>query len=169
MKLYLLITVISMTIIFGGLSQGMLVIKQEATGIILECPRTKLWEKDGVMYERLTDNGNIKLSKLSDSDTGEYSCSDSHERFSAFVFIKLCRNCVELDPGTISGIVVGDIIATVFIALAIYCVTSSNRDKASQVSEKQILVAQEQNDVYQHLGNRRGSCEYSQLSPRLKV
>ncbi|XP_078415328.1 T-cell surface glycoprotein CD3 delta chain-like isoform X2 [Cetorhinus maximus] len=145
------------------------VIKEEANGITLECPRAKKWEKDGVNYEKLTDNGNVRLAKLSDSDTGEYSCTDGHQRSSAYVFIKLCRNCVELDPGTISGIVVGDIIATVFIALAIYCVTSSYKGKASQVSEKQSLVPHDHNDVYQHLGNRRGSCEYSQLTPRLKI
>ncbi|XP_072342414.1 T-cell surface glycoprotein CD3 delta chain-like isoform X2 [Scyliorhinus torazame] len=155
--------------LFLGVSQGYLVIKKEANGIILECPHIKEWEKDGVTYEKLMANGNVKLAKLSDSDTGEYSCIDGPERSSVSVFIKLCRNCVELDPSTISGIVVGDIIATVFIALAIYCVTTSNKDKASQVPEKQDLVPHDHNDVYQHLGNRRGSCEYSQLSPRLKI
>ncbi|XP_041029995.1 uncharacterized protein LOC121269479 isoform X7 [Carcharodon carcharias] len=119
-----LIIVTIVTILLFGPSHA-IVIKEEANGITLECPRAKHWEKDGMMYEKLTDNGNIKLAKLSDSDTGEYSCTDDHQRSSAYVFIKL--------------------------------------------SEKQSLVPHDHNDVYQHLGNRRGSCEYSQLTPRLKV
>ncbi|XP_067910292.1 T-cell surface glycoprotein CD3 delta chain-like isoform X4 [Heterodontus francisci] len=158
-----------MVMIFRGNSQALVVIKEEADGIILECPHVKEWEKDGVSYERLMDNGNVKLAKLSDSDTGQYTCTDGQKRSSAHVFVKLCSNCVQLDPSTISGIVVGDIIATIFIAVAIYCVTSSNKGRGSQALERESLVPHDHNDVYQDLGKRRGSCEYSELGPRLKI
>ncbi|XP_067826918.1 T-cell surface glycoprotein CD3 delta chain-like isoform X5 [Heptranchias perlo] len=143
----------------------MVVIKEQADGIILECPNSKEWEKNG----RMMDNGNVKLTKLSDSDTGEYTCINGHERSSAYVFVRLCRNCVELDASTISGIVVGDIIATIFIAVAIYCVSSSNMGKDYRTSDKQSLVPHDHNDLYQDLGKRRASCEYSELAPRLKI
>uniref|UniRef100_UPI00398F8D09 T-cell surface glycoprotein CD3 delta chain-like n=1 Tax=Pristiophorus japonicus TaxID=55135 RepID=UPI00398F8D09 len=147
----------------------MVVIEEQAAGITLQCRNMKEWEKDGVNYAKLTDNGKVKITRLSDSDSGEYSCTDGDDRSSAFVFVKLCRNCVALDPSTIFGIVVGDLIATIFIAVAIYCVTTSNKDKGHRASDKQNLVPRDQNDVYQDLGKRRGSCEYSQLAPRLKL
>ncbi|XP_078251846.1 T-cell surface glycoprotein CD3 delta chain-like [Rhinoraja longicauda] len=143
----------------------MVVIKEESGGIIMECPTVGEWEKDGVIYAGKTHNGNMKLIKLSDTDTGEYTCADGQKRSTAFVFVKLCKNCVQLDANTISGIVIGDLIATIFIGVAIYCVASSKGRKAS---DKQHLVPHN-NDLYQDLGNRRGSSEYSQLAPRLKI
>ncbi|XP_069750721.1 TYRO protein tyrosine kinase-binding protein isoform X3 [Narcine bancroftii] len=151
--------------LFFGSSQERIVVKEMSGGITLECPNIGEWEKDGVSYSGKMDNGNVKLTALSDTDSGEYTCSDGQKRFSTFVFVKLCKNCVELDPHTISGIVVGDLIATVFLAVAIYCVVSSNKGKAS---DKQSLVPLN-NDLYQDLGQRRGSSEYTQLAPRLKI
>ncbi|XP_048418100.1 T-cell surface glycoprotein CD3 gamma chain-like isoform X2 [Stegostoma tigrinum] len=166
MKCYiLLVTVTAVALQLCGVSQASLVIKEQTNGIILECPHSKSWKKDGITYDKVMDNGNVILSTLSDSDSGEYSCTGDHGTSSALVFVRFCRNCVKLDPGTISGIVVGDIIATTLIALAVYFVLSSNKDKASNESEKQNLVPLDHNDLYQDLGTRRGSCEYSQLSP----
>ncbi|XP_032905596.1 T-cell surface glycoprotein CD3 delta chain-like isoform X2 [Amblyraja radiata] len=160
-----LVFAIGATILLFGFSQEMIVIKEESGGITMKCPIVGEWEKDGVNYAGKTHDGNMKLTKLSDTDTGEYTCTVGQKRSTAFVFVKLCKNCVQLDANTISGIVIGDLIATVFIALAIYCVASSKGGKAS---DEQHLVPHN-NDLYQDLRNRRGSSEYSQLAPRLKI
>ena len=44
----------------------------------------------------------------------------------------MCENCIELDPGTISGIVVADVIITILIAVAVYCVSGSERGRSSR-------------------------------------
>uniref|UniRef100_A0A4W3H304 Uncharacterized protein n=1 Tax=Callorhinchus milii TaxID=7868 RepID=A0A4W3H304_CALMI len=109
--------------------------KIQKNGITLQCPHSKGWEKDGVNYTMKVSGENVNLVKLSDKDTGEYTCFDGHHDISAFVFVRLCQNCVQLDTSTISGIVVGDLIATLLIALATYCVSSSlNREGAHQDS-----------------------------------
>lgn len=38
----------------------------------------------------------------------------------------VCQNCIELDAATISGILVADIIATVLLAIAVYCITGQD-------------------------------------------
>ncbi|XP_072094393.1 T-cell surface glycoprotein CD3 delta chain-like isoform X2 [Mobula birostris] len=157
--------VVGAAFLLFGISDGTVVFKEQSGGIALQCPNAGEWEKDGVSYAGKMDNGNLKLPRLSDTDTGEYTCINGQQRSSAFVFVKLCKNCVQLDPNTISGIVIGDLIATIFIAVAIYCVVSSNKGKASGNRS----FAPHNNDLYQELANRRGSSEYSQLTPRLKI
>uniref|UniRef100_A0A4W3GM03 Uncharacterized protein n=1 Tax=Callorhinchus milii TaxID=7868 RepID=A0A4W3GM03_CALMI len=114
--------------------------KIQKNGITLQCPHSKGWEKDGVNYTMKVSGENVNLVKLSDKDTGEYTCFDGHHDISAFVFVRLCQNCVQLDTSTISGIVVGDLIATLLIALATYCVSSSlNREGAHQGKNTRLL------------------------------
>ncbi|XP_059813004.1 T-cell surface glycoprotein CD3 delta chain-like isoform X2 [Hypanus sabinus] len=160
-KILVFIVVGAAFLLFGN-SDGTVVIKEQSSGITLQCPNAGEWEKDGVSLAGKMDNGNVKLTRLSDTDTGEYTCIDGQQKSSAFVFVKLCKNCVQLDPNTISGIVIGDLIATIFIAVAIYCVVSSNKASGNR-------SISHNNDLYQELANRRGSSEYSQLTPRLKI
>eukprot|EP00062_Callorhinchus_milii_P025701 gi/632986965/ref/XP_007910534.1/ PREDICTED: T-cell surface glycoprotein CD3 gamma chain [Callorhinchus milii] len=163
-----LVTVVVTVVLFGDMHAN-LHAKIQKNGITLQCPHSKGWEKDGVNYTMKVSGENVNLVKLSDKDTGEYTCFDGHHDISAFVFVRLCQNCVQLDTSTISGIVVGDLIATLLIALATYCVSSSlNREGAHQESDRQSLVPINDDNVYQHLGNRVNS-EYSELTPRLKI
>ncbi|XP_072885930.1 T-cell surface glycoprotein CD3 delta chain-like isoform X2 [Hemitrygon akajei] len=155
----ILVFIVFIVFLLFGNSDGTVVIKEQSSGITLQCPNAGEWEKDG----RKMDSGIVKLTRLSDTDTGEYTCIDGQQRSSTFVFVKLCKNCVQLDPSTISGIVIGDLIATIFIAVAIYCVVSSNKASGNR------SFIPHNNDLYQELANRRGSSEYSQLTPRLKI
>ncbi|KAM9113868.1 T-cell surface glycoprotein CD3 delta chain [Pangshura tecta] len=72
----------------------------------------------------------------------------------------MCQNCIELDAATISGIVVADVIATVFLAIAVYCITSQESGRHLRASDRQTLIANEQ--LYQPLGERDNE-QYSRL------
>ncbi|KAM6932294.1 T-cell surface glycoprotein CD3 delta chain, partial [Lycodopsis pacificus] len=44
-----------------------------------------------------------------------------------FVKFRTCDNCIELDTASITGMVVGDVVATIVIGVAVYLVASLNR------------------------------------------
>ncbi|NWY07222.1 CD3D protein, partial [Nothoprocta ornata] len=60
------------------------------------------------------------------------------------VHYRLCQNCIELDAATISGIVVADVVATVFLAIAVYCISGHDKGRLSRASDRQNLIANDQ-------------------------
>lgn len=44
----------------------------------------------------------------------------------------MCQNCVELNSGTLAGIIIGDIIATLFLALGVYCFAGYETGRLSE-------------------------------------
>lgn len=58
------------------------------------------------------------------------------------VYFVVCQNCIELDAATISGIVVADIVATIFLAIAVYCITGQERGHLSRGEERGAFVLQ---------------------------
>ncbi|NWX91985.1 CD3D protein, partial [Nothoprocta pentlandii] len=56
----------------------------------------------------------------------------------------VCQNCIELDAATISGIVVADVVATVFLAIAVYCISGHDKGRLSRASDRQNLIANDQ-------------------------
>lgn len=47
-------------------------------------------------------------------------------------FPTVCQNCVELDSATLAGIVITDIIATVLLALGVYCFAGHETGRLSR-------------------------------------
>nr|XP_013042756.1 uncharacterized protein LOC106039849 isoform X2 [Anser cygnoides] len=74
---------------------------------------------------------------------------------------KVCQNCIEVDAPTISGIVVADVIATVLLMVAVYCISGQDKGRMSRASDRQNLIANEQ--LYQPLGERDDG-QYSRLA-----
>ncbi|NXA43371.1 CD3D protein, partial [Eudromia elegans] len=56
----------------------------------------------------------------------------------------VCQNCIEVDAATVSGIVVADVVATVFLAIAVYCVSGHDKGRLSRASDRQNLIANDQ-------------------------
>ncbi|NXR06463.1 CD3D protein, partial [Semnornis frantzii] len=56
----------------------------------------------------------------------------------------VCQNCIQVDAATISGIVVADVVATIFLAVAVYCISGQDRTRMSRASDRQNLIANEQ-------------------------
>ncbi|NWR89998.1 CD3D protein, partial [Furnarius figulus] len=75
---------------------------------------------------------------------GLYMCDTGNEMAKLQVYYRMCQNCIEVDAATISGIVIADVVATVLLAMAVYCVTGHDRGHLSRASDRQNLIANEQ-------------------------
>ncbi|XP_068173850.1 uncharacterized protein [Antennarius striatus] len=77
-----------------------------------------------------------------------------------------CENCIHLDVATIAGLVVGNVVATVVMGVAVYLIASQNRPIKShkKSSDKQLLVLNEgggaNNEPYQALQPKRDTYDF---------
>ncbi|XP_075956632.1 T-cell surface glycoprotein CD3 gamma chain [Anarhichas minor] len=85
----------------------------------------KLGCRNGYLVKKDT---NVESLEYKDENTGEYTCvhNDIHGA-KIFVKFRTCDNCVELDTASITGMVVGDVVATIVIGVAVYLIASLNR------------------------------------------
>ncbi|KAJ1189982.1 hypothetical protein NDU88_006723 [Pleurodeles waltl] len=152
-----------------GLGSGVNVTVRESLGeLVLECKgaTNAEWNTGGRNLE-------VNLGALTRDPRGTYSCSEHgnpQSKDTLQVYVRMCENCIELDPGTISGIVVADVIITILIAVAVYCVSGSEKGRPSRgkSSDKQVLIPNDQ--LYQPLRDREESA-YSHITasrPRRK-
>lgn len=147
-------------IIKGVVTQGSKAedLKVEIRGhdVVLKCNSTDVkWRKDGASINE--DSTELNLGAETGDPRGVYECTVG---YSVQVYFRMCQNCIELDAATISGIVVADVIATVFLAIAVYCITSQESGRHLRASDRQNLIANEQ--LYQPLGERDNE-QYSRL------
>uniref|UniRef100_H3BFR3 T-cell surface glycoprotein CD3 gamma chain n=1 Tax=Latimeria chalumnae TaxID=7897 RepID=H3BFR3_LATCH len=162
-----------------SVSTGPIEVQERGEQVVLACKgvasQNVQWKKDGEeILSNRRDNKTLGIGKAEEDPRGLYGCSDtgpspasSHK---LYVFFHMCENCVSLDPGTISGIIVGDIVATLLIAFAVYCVSAQNSIKTFRASDRQNLIQNDVNQLYQPLGDRDDSA-YSHIGasrPRKK-
>uniref|UniRef100_G1TP12 T-cell surface glycoprotein CD3 delta chain n=1 Tax=Oryctolagus cuniculus TaxID=9986 RepID=G1TP12_RABIT len=72
----------------------------------------------------------------------------------------VCQNCVELDSATLAGIVITDIIATLLLALGVYCFSGHETGRLSGAADTQALLRNDQ--LYQTLQDR-DDAQYSRI------
>ncbi|NXL64979.1 CD3D protein, partial [Chordeiles acutipennis] len=73
---------------------------------------------------------------------GTYTCeTESRKKRSLQVHYRMCQNCIEVDAPTISGIVITDVVATVFLAIAVYCITGQDKGHMSRGEGRPPLTA----------------------------
>nr|XP_005299826.1 T-cell surface glycoprotein CD3 gamma chain-like [Chrysemys picta bellii] len=139
-------------------------VKVEIRGrdVVLKCgefqsPQPDInWQRDGITLGN--NNSELNLGAEADDPRGVYKCKN--DIIPVQVYFRMCQNCIELDAATISGIVVADVIATVFLAIAVYCITGQDSGRRLRASDRQNLIANEQ--LYQPLGERDNE-QYSRL------
>ncbi|XP_078055272.1 T-cell surface glycoprotein CD3 gamma chain-like isoform X4 [Mustelus asterias] len=161
MKLYLLITVISMTIIFGEPVSAKVVINEEKGKISVKCEPDETLKQNGEEPENQT-------MQLTDPFSGQFSCVSSkvQGKEDMFVFLNMCKNCVTMDAAGISGILIASVTFTVLIAVAVYSVSAPDKVWSHQASDRHPLMRNEAADaVYSHLDNA-GKSMYSELGRR---
>uniref|UniRef100_A0A8C5V396 CD3 delta subunit of T-cell receptor complex n=1 Tax=Microcebus murinus TaxID=30608 RepID=A0A8C5V396_MICMU len=73
---------------------------------------------------------------------------------------QVCQNCVELNPASLAGIIITDIIATLLLALGVYCFAGHETGRLSGAADIQALLRNDQ--VYQPLRDRE-DVQYSRL------
>uniref|UniRef100_A0A8C5TGQ9 Ig-like domain-containing protein n=1 Tax=Malurus cyaneus samueli TaxID=2593467 RepID=A0A8C5TGQ9_9PASS len=100
-------------------------VKEFSGKVFLECVRgpgnaNVTWWKDG---NAVGNEAQLDLSSAYDDPRGLYTCETGKNRNSLQVHYRMCQNCIQVDAPTISGIVIADVVATLFLAVAVYCVT----------------------------------------------
>ncbi|XP_020364019.2 T-cell surface glycoprotein CD3 delta chain [Oncorhynchus kisutch] len=141
--------------------------------IKLSCP-------DGFHFQNT--NETTRTLEYKDENTNEYVCKkvnglvsdDSNVKI--YVKFRTCDNCVELDTTAAVGMVVGDLVATVLIGVAVYSIASQPKATlitGKKTSSKMGLINNEASaneDLtgnYQPLNKRRmDRSEYSTLPER---
>ncbi|XP_034404203.1 T-cell surface glycoprotein CD3 gamma chain-like isoform X1 [Cyclopterus lumpus] len=132
-------------------------VTETADGIKLSC---------GQKYQVEAAGGkNIDFLDYKDENTGEYRCvrTNGTEGPKIYVKFRTCDNCIELDLTSITGMVVGDVVATLVIGVAVYLIASQTRiapvTARKKSSDRQHLVRNEMsgdpNDHYQTLVGRQ--------------
>nr|ADK27328.1 CD3 gamma/delta protein [Siniperca chuatsi] len=135
-------------------------VKAVSDGIQVSC-------SEGYNIASKTGNDKSLVLPYKDESTGEYTCvsadgtDDTSEKPPAiYVKFRTCDNCINLDPPSIAGIVVGNVVATTVIGVAVYLIASQNRSGPTishkKSSDRQHLVPNEvsnraPNDHYQPL------------------
>ncbi|XP_023689196.2 T-cell surface glycoprotein CD3 delta chain-like [Paramormyrops kingsleyae] len=135
--------------------------------ITLTCVNGESWEKpEGTTHE----NGEKIVLNYNDDASGEYHCkAKGDNKLAIYVKLRTCDNCIQLEVGTIMGIIIGDILATILIGVAVYSVASQPKARGygssySKASDRQNLIQNQQNDTYTAL--QGPSSEYSKLERR---
>ncbi|KAM8795472.1 T-cell surface glycoprotein CD3 delta chain [Eudromia elegans] len=153
-----------------GQQQQQAVLVQEASGrVSLQCPAgagaAVSWWRRGAA---VGSGPRLELGAAHDDPRGLYTCrvrgggGAAPRDVALHVHYRLCQNCIEVDAATVSGIVVADVVATVFLAIAVYCVSGHDKGRLSRASDRQNLIANDQ--LYQPLGERNDG-PYSRLAP----
>nr|QPF15768.1 Cd3gd protein [Chaunax abei] len=155
------------------LTESKITVKRDSDGIVLRC-------EDNYEMKSSNDETVEKLS-YSDENTGEYKCvmksgvSDALETEGPKIYVKFwtCDNCIEFNLTVITGLVIGDVVATVVILVAVYLVASQSHigpiTSHKKSSDRQLLVPNEvssraSNDHYQELMHKRDV--YDELTNR---
>ncbi|KAK1153381.1 T-cell surface glycoprotein CD3 delta chain-like isoform X1 [Acipenser oxyrinchus oxyrinchus] len=151
---------------------GWVFITSLITALLLVVPDIKV-ESEGEEDIKLTcENGkwvnnDSELSlKNEDSNSNEYACVKGEKTQDLS-----CNNCLQLEAGTVAGIVVGDVIATVLIAVAVYCVSSQQKSGGyigNKASDRQNLLMNDGNNMVYEPLRERDDGAYSKLAPRGK-
>ncbi|XP_048837050.1 T-cell surface glycoprotein CD3 gamma chain-like [Brienomyrus brachyistius] len=132
--------------------------------IKLKCKNGKKWVSPIGSEESTT-----LVLDYNDAASGEYHCISDSTNVTILVKFRTCDNCIQLDIGSLMGLIIGDILATFFIGAAVYLVVSQPKARAygssySKASDRQNLIQNQQNDTYMPLQGH--SSEYSKLERR---
>ncbi|XP_074071271.1 T-cell surface glycoprotein CD3 delta chain isoform X2 [Macrotis lagotis] len=140
---------------FGDKSLHITVVESEDK-IFLMCQGTEgSWDiVEESSATKYPSNKSADLGKKIQDPRGIYSCSDSKGKKSSrlHVYYRMCQNCVEVNSGSLIGVLIADVIATIILAVGVYCFAGHEKEFLSTALEKQILM---QNDtLYQPLKDR---------------
>ncbi|XP_069547210.1 T-cell surface glycoprotein CD3 gamma chain-like isoform X2 [Brachyistius frenatus] len=122
-------------------------------------------------------SGQTRTLTYRDDNTGEYQCSDSEHGHIHKIYVKFrtCDNCIDLDEVSISGIVIGEVVATTVIGVAVYLIASQAQTRPvtsnKKGSDRQHLVpvdmSRNSDGHYQPLRRQAGQRDmYDVLSPK---
>ncbi|XP_025212549.1 T-cell surface glycoprotein CD3 delta chain isoform X1 [Theropithecus gelada] len=131
--------------------------------VFVKCNTSVTWV-EGTVGTLLTNNTRLDLGKRILDPRGIYRCNGTDiykdKESTVQVHYRMCQNCVELDPATLAGIIVTDVIATLLLALGVFCFAGHETGRLSGAADTQALLRNDQ--VYQPLRDR-DDAQYSRL------
>uniref|UniRef100_A0A8D3CM40 CD3 gamma/delta subunit Ig-like domain-containing protein n=1 Tax=Scophthalmus maximus TaxID=52904 RepID=A0A8D3CM40_SCOMX len=109
------------------LAADKITVKTVSGGVRLTCEGTDAYFKKG---EELVKSQELPYK---DGASGEYTCVHNHSKSEEYIFVKFrtCDNCIEIDPASILGLAVGNVLATIVLGVAVYLVASQSGPVAS--------------------------------------
>ncbi|XP_036602488.1 T-cell surface glycoprotein CD3 delta chain [Trichosurus vulpecula] len=124
--------------------------------IFLKCNATEFsWNAFDESPEKdYPSNKSADLGRKIQDPRGVYQCVNKKDKDSPIlhVYYRMCQNCVELNSGSLIGVFIANIIATIILAIGIYCFAGHEEGYLSAAFDKPILM---QNDaLYQPLRDR---------------
>ncbi|XP_076968877.1 T-cell surface glycoprotein CD3 delta chain [Tamandua tetradactyla] len=142
--------------------------------VVLNCNASTghIYRKEGELF---LGEKSVNLGKRILDPRGTFKCNgtdDNSEKEEKEVILqvyyRMCLNCVELDSATLAGIVVTDIIASLLLAVGVYCFAGHETGRSFGAVDTQTLLRNEQ--LYQPLRDR-DDVQYSRIGgnwPRQK-
>ncbi|XP_037003242.2 T-cell surface glycoprotein CD3 delta chain isoform X2 [Artibeus jamaicensis] len=149
--------------LLSQVSPGQKVVEELEDKVILNCNNSITW-LSGTRGKSFSDNKILDLGKRILDPRGLYECNvtleNSFKTYTVQVYYRMCQNCVELDSATLAGIIVTDVIATLLLALGVYCFAGHETGRLSRTADTQALWRNDQ--LYQPLRDRNDA-QYSRL------
>ncbi|XP_063492624.1 T-cell surface glycoprotein CD3 delta chain isoform X1 [Symphalangus syndactylus] len=131
--------------------------------VFVNCNTSITWV-EGTVGTLLSDNTRLDLGKRILDPRGMYRCNGTDiykdKESTVQIHYRMCQSCVELDPATVAGIIVTDVIATLLLALGVFCFAGHETGRLSGAADTQALLRNDQ--VYQPLRDR-DDAQYSRL------
>ncbi|XP_004636509.1 T-cell surface glycoprotein CD3 gamma chain [Octodon degus] len=139
--------------------------KREDGSVLLLCnleDKNITWFKDGSRISSIDSNKNTwNLGSSTKDPQGTYQCQTEKQTSEKLqVYYRMCQNCIELSPDTISGFIFVELISTFFLAVGVYFIAGQDGVRHSRASDKQTLLPNDQ--LYQPLKEREDD-QYSHL------
>ncbi|XP_004585177.2 T-cell surface glycoprotein CD3 delta chain [Ochotona princeps] len=137
-------------------------VEEMEDSVFLLC-NTSFNQIEGTEGTLMEDNKRLNLGKRILDPRGKYSCRQDDPASDGYilqVYYRMCQNCVELDSATLAGIIITDIIATLLLALGVYCFSGHETGRISGTADTQTLLSNDQ--LYQPLRDR-DDAQYSRI------
>lgn len=149
-----------------------IIVEEIEEKVFLSCNNEIKWIQ-GTVGTMMSGNKSMNLGKRILDPRGVYQCNETEvdentkeNRFtisSVQIYYRMCQSCVELNTATLAGILVTDIIATLLLALGVYCFAGHETGRLSGALPMDDMQAvQRDNQLYQPLRHRNDD-PYSHL------
>ncbi|XP_003472704.1 T-cell surface glycoprotein CD3 delta chain [Cavia porcellus] len=141
-------------------------VEENEDRVSVSCNTTVQW-LGGTVGIRQENGTRLDLGSRLLDPRGLYMClgtdDNAKKESTVQVYYRMCQNCVELDSGTLAGIIITDIIATLLLALGVYCFAGHETGRPSEAADTQALLKNDQ--LYQPLRDREDA-QYSRLGEK---
>ncbi|KAK3561352.1 hypothetical protein QTP86_030643, partial [Hemibagrus guttatus] len=123
--------------------KGQITVKKSGDVYVFECNK---WLN---LYNEPSNQFNLSYK---DENSGDYKCEIKDNNITMTVKFRTCESCIELDKTSLIAVILGNIVATFFVAFAVYSITGQSKGKSfsgNKASDKVNLLNNGETDTYQ--------------------